>query len=583
MKRLFALALPSLFALAAGASSPAQQTCYDPDIGALIGSGDNVVFPIEAIGFTFPFAGATWSDMHISSNGFLYLSNGGVPAPGGDGCCTADPAALRTGSPRLAPLWSDVNLAPSNGGGCYLRRDVASGYTVVTWLNAQLRPFGGASPFGGALSFQCQMHSDGTISFAFDRDAGTSTSNAVIGLSPGGGAADPGASSLLLLNNSFSTTVPTVYYVHTFGGVASLRSIAFRPNAAGGFDVSNSACQGSNVVRYGSGCPRGCALAEEFDATHPIDLANRSLRFTPTGGGSYFVTDCGSCWDPNLGNSLGFGDDDILTGVQLGFDFPFCGGTSPAIGISSNGHVLIDGSAVFSTNVRVHASGLFESYFLPVIAPLFTDLDPSAAGTVHLDVRPGEAVVTWSGVPNYGATTPNDVQLQLFADGSFVLAYGGLDSVYTSWPAYATVGYAGTNQPWITDLSGLPIQTGSGGGGLPVTLNQLSAPRIGGAMQFEMLFLPTTTTHAALLFGLTPADTELAPLGAPGCKLLHGNQLPWVGQVAVPPTSTFSPLLIPASSSLYGVHLYAQGMAIAPTVNSLGIVVSDALDLTFGR
>src|SRR5689334_20468511 len=57
------------------------QVCPDRAMGTFLGVGDDTMFPIQPIGFAFPFAGATYTDVHVCANGYFFLSNGGVPTP----------------------------------------------------------------------------------------------------------------------------------------------------------------------------------------------------------------------------------------------------------------------------------------------------------------------------------------------------------------------------------------------------------------------------------------------------------------------------------------------------------------------
>jgi len=68
--------LSAALLLASGAI--AQCTIGAPGTQVLPTVFDNW-YPIRPIGFTFPFCGATYTDMYVSDHGMIAFSNGGVP------------------------------------------------------------------------------------------------------------------------------------------------------------------------------------------------------------------------------------------------------------------------------------------------------------------------------------------------------------------------------------------------------------------------------------------------------------------------------------------------------------------------
>ena len=133
------------------------------------------------------------------------------------------------------------------------------------------------------------------------------------------------------------------------------------------------------------------------------------------------------CFVANFGTNLNLGDDQVAQNNALGFTFPGPGTTSvTSIDISSNGFVWLgsntdtgccDGDLTdFLTNTAR-------------IAAMWSDLDPGTAGGVWFNTFPAtpsslaSAVVTWDGVPEYGESRTFTMQLQLFSDGSFAIAW----------------------------------------------------------------------------------------------------------------------------------------------------------------
>ncbi|MFN7589109.1 MAG: hypothetical protein ACK501_23180 [Planctomycetota bacterium] len=71
--------LPLLFAAATTFAPFATAQCFDTVFGTSLGSGPDFVFPQQSIGFAFPLAGTTYSNVHVGDKGYLFLSNGGAP------------------------------------------------------------------------------------------------------------------------------------------------------------------------------------------------------------------------------------------------------------------------------------------------------------------------------------------------------------------------------------------------------------------------------------------------------------------------------------------------------------------------
>ncbi|MEY3162225.1 MAG: hypothetical protein RIT25_2216, partial [Planctomycetota bacterium] len=70
---------------------------------------------------------------------------------------------------------------------------------------------------------------------------------------------------------------------------------------------------------------------------------------------------------------------------------------------------------------------------------------------------------------------------------------------------------------------------------------------------------------------------ELTPLGAPGC-FQHVGVAATAVYLPTAGTGTL-PFTIPNSQALAGVRVFAQSLALEPTVNPLGVVTSNGLDL----
>src|SRR5713226_5985011 len=135
-----------------------------------------------ALGFLFPFQGATYATATVSSNGFLQLGGSN-----GSRCCNGFVSTFLAGFPTISPFWFD--LYPPGGGAVKL--NTFPGRAVITWDGVP-----GFSS-GPGNTFQMQLLSSGQIIFGYvQADNTTVTGHQVlIGVTPGGGAADPGSTN----------------------------------------------------------------------------------------------------------------------------------------------------------------------------------------------------------------------------------------------------------------------------------------------------------------------------------------------------------------------------------------------------
>jgi hypothetical protein len=153
MKILSSLAIGAAITMASGFAS-AQVVCFEPNFGASIGVGDDVVLPVQPIGFAFPFNGATYTNVFACTNGFVYLSNAATTL-GGPNCCTGSSAILvASADPMIAPYWTDLLVsAPGN-----VSFTANANRAVITWSNVCEYPL--AAP---AWTMQLQLYASGEI------------------------------------------------------------------------------------------------------------------------------------------------------------------------------------------------------------------------------------------------------------------------------------------------------------------------------------------------------------------------------------------------------------------------------------
>jgi hypothetical protein len=553
------------------------QLCYESNIGTSVGVGDDVVLPIQSIGFAFPFGGATYTDIHPCTNGFVYLSNAGVPAPGGALYPTFTPAALVAGSPKICPMLTDLNILAANGAAVYVNNTIP-GRCVVTWLNAVM--------FGNTVieTIQMQLYSSGNILFFYDTNVLIRTASAALaGMSPAGGAAVPPASNL---SNGGNVTVPTLF--ETFNNTTAQcdltgASLLFVPNGAG-YIWTFIPCSALNLA-YGAGCYNSTrTLYEHFPSSNTFDLSGLTITFTPAGG-AYVVTSApiGAFFAP-VAAALALTDDSIAVGNALPSPFPYPGTNTAAVDVHSNGQVFLSGGGVADYTATV-------AEFLTRGASVgaWMDFNPAAAGSggVHFDVDAinNVAYVTWNGVYAYGTATPHTMQIALYCNGS--VSPGTMELRFQSLANNATLdpncitGYTPGNNaqdPGNRDLSAvLPVVVPAEARGLLLTA--APGPSLGATVTYTLDRIPLTAILSAHIVSFTqvPAPgVDLGFLGAGGCVQLIGLSGSSNVLMFGSPTATRN-LTIPNVAAYAGMVLFSQGATLVVGVNPLGLLTSNAI------
>jgi hypothetical protein len=204
MRRLL---LPLLFVLmlqAGVAGTFAPGWVYD--YGNLISGeaqNDDGVSQID-LGFSFTFFGQSYAQAYVSSNGFVQFGGSG-----GSLCCNGNVSSFLSGFPMIAVGWTD--LYPPGGNGVYL--NTSAGLAVITW--AGLPECCVVSNTETDTTFQLQLRSSGGILlsyYQFSVPGTVSSHTALVGLTAGGGASDPGETDLINVNYPTALT-GTVYQV----------------------------------------------------------------------------------------------------------------------------------------------------------------------------------------------------------------------------------------------------------------------------------------------------------------------------------------------------------------------------------
>lgn len=229
----------SILVIAVASLASAAPPIWEPNFGTQLGMTDDSTTSqtFASLNFTFPFVGTTYTgtdELWISSNGFLSLG-----ADNGAGCCAGDVADLLAGAPRVALFWADHRPDGSAGNDVYINAfnddgDPENDRVVVTWNDIL---WDNSQP----ILAQIQLFEDGTVILGYDGyDLTGFNDTTLIGLSPGGGASDPGSTDLSSSMPFNTGTEPTVYEL--FVGApppidVDQTNVTFTPNGQGGWGV----------------------------------------------------------------------------------------------------------------------------------------------------------------------------------------------------------------------------------------------------------------------------------------------------------------------------------------------------------
>ncbi len=232
-------------------TAQAKPAIWESAIGHTILSGgtldddDDNTANITFDTFSFPFAGTTYTGadtLSISSNGFVSLGG-----DNGDDCCDGDPSALVGDAfARIAPMWMDLDPG-DEGGDVYINTfnddaDPAVDRIVITWAV-------GDNDCSGPechVLVQVQLLENGTIIMGYNGIVltGSVSDDVLIGVSPGGGAADPGGADFTAAIPFDSGSEPTIYEFFPDAGPPLVdvdnSNIVFTPNGSGGFMVRHT-------------------------------------------------------------------------------------------------------------------------------------------------------------------------------------------------------------------------------------------------------------------------------------------------------------------------------------------------------
>lgn len=159
------------------------------------------------LGFSFPFQGTNYASVFVNSNGSLTFGSG-------DTDFSESVFELLNDQPRIAPLWDD--LSPNNGGSVTVEFDTGSATVNFDSVPEFIST--------GANTFSVTLDASGSITIAY---GSVTAADGIVGVTPGGGAADPGETDLSA-GGSFSA-VGTTYEQFTGDFDLSNQTLVFNP------------------------------------------------------------------------------------------------------------------------------------------------------------------------------------------------------------------------------------------------------------------------------------------------------------------------------------------------------------------
>lgn len=581
--------LSALFAgVALAVALPSQSPCFDLNIGTDLALTDDSTAQGLALGFSFNFGGASYTDICVCSNGFLWL--GPTSVLGGD--FSPSEAELLAGAPRILAHWMDFNPGATGSGHVYFNSVAAQGgnpaYALVTW--AGVYEFGRTTPID--MQIKLDANHQITVTYGTTPPQGGTTNTAtgtMLGASTGNGAT---ANPVTFATRPLTVTSSTFHEVLAAGtfNLAGVQLGMF--STPPGYTIADLTCTPNTLpgpaqyLKFGQGCPRPATMYETFGAG-TIDLSNTNFACIPNGVGGYVVVQgAATPFFTGFTNNLAGGDDTTHV-VALPFPFTFQGVQHNQIVVSSNGFIWLDAVGQGSGCCTGDAAGLLAGQ--PRIAAHWTDLFTNPGGLfADLDPATGEFCITWNNVAEFNASgASNTFQIALKPSGIFDLRYQGITLIsHTSLTGFS--GGNGAADPGPIDISAI-TQIDTGPAGTPLDLHNVagSLPRFGQNVNLEVSGLSANGSVAflALCFVEATPPIDMTFVGAPNClTYLAFLSQPVATMVAITggqPTAPFT-FGVPNNPALAGTQLFNQSLGQDATANALGFKFSNAVKLTVG-
>ena len=558
--------------------------CFESNFGTSLGVGDDSLLALTPMNITFPMGGiaTSYTHVHPSTNGFLYLTNG--TAASGASSYSTSAATMVTnlrgtaGSfPRIAPYWRDLNLLAANSAGLFVNNTIP-GKCVVTWVNAV--HFNQTSP---VFTFQAQLFASGEVRFFYSGTAQNVVACPIAGISEGNLVADPGVSNLSTASAGVSTS-KIVYETFATLNTFDLQniSVAFTPNTGGGYDVTPAACVPATNTNYGLGCNGVSGTFYETFATNGFDLANTSFLMTPNGQGGYTMSSVAPTplfTHTVAGLALG---DDAVADVALPSAFTYPGGSTTTVSVCSNGYVWLQPNT--STDFSPTSAELFAN--AARICGAWCDLVPDGATNVanvfaEHDVATNRFYFTWLNVPTFAVGGTVTLQIYIDLSNFRICIQVGTATVpaasITAWTPGTGVSVLDLGSRDISATLPAGFSTGATEGAA-LALGVAPAPILGTTVTWTTSNIPASALFSQLYISTaqqTPA-LDLTSLGAPEC-FAHVQFLAFISLPVIGTGSVGIPLPLPADQSLVGSNLFSQTITLNLPSNTLGVITTNGV------
>jgi hypothetical protein len=380
-------------------------------------------------------------------------------------------------------------------------------------------------------------------------------------------------------NQTYSTSQMTL----TAGGSWNpvFGSSVTQPRVFNGSIYYTSQTGAAGYEQYGFGCyDLSIAFYESFQAG-TFDLGGNpvnSISLTPNGSGGYGVAAGSNAWHTPTSSNLGLTDDSVSAAQTLPFVFHGPGISTNALYVGSNGRLWFTpqwNTSGSPTVTDLHNAG-------PSICPGWTDLDPSAGGTItaETDAGNGRFYVTWDHVPEWGsAANVATMQVEIRSSGAMEMRWRGMSINQGIITGFSQGN--GAADPGSIDLStSLPFDTGPYLA--PLNLTASARPRLGTTVNLITSNLPGNSTIGVQVFSFLQHNpgNSLQQYGMPDCWQYVGfDSVLFV----VPGNGTLNRSLpIPSTTSYVGAMLYSQAVVFASGFNPIGALTSNGLTLRLG-
>ena len=566
------------------AGALAAQNCPDGDLGVLLASNvQDVVLPIQSIGFAFPIGTTTYTDLHITDHGFVQLSNAGVPAPAVGGVLyTPTPANFMAGSAKVAAMYADVI---ADQGQIWLKSTPTR--TVVTWKN--LHTFGSTGPF---FDMQLVLEPSGFATAFYG--AGTTNNstfggvsdNAITGVSPGGGAAAPASLDLSLGGASTDNATFELFAAAGTFDMANNSLLLAGTNPGYSYVLLGAPANCATASSYGTGCLEVADSLYEFFATAASnDLGGSAISWF-FGGSSYTMI------SPITGSIVPVGPGaanvapgllDGQTSFTLSSPMPGPGGPVTSLNVTTKGQIELTGPSTFVDFTPTVAEFIARTNTVFCCWADWDQTDPGS-GLIWFEEVGGVAYVTWDNVNHFSAAAPSRFQFQFdLATGAVSLVFGTMDTTNTGALLVGFTAAGGAIDPGSSDLSTIGSAVVGFTEVQAMAMDAVGVPSLGNSsFGFNATNVPQLLPVGFIFFGdfvLNPG-VDLGFIGMDGCNAYTNAS---IGNFSFPAIggSGFAPLPIPNNIAFVGATLSAQTLALS-TLTTLNLVASNGVQFTAG-